>query len=350
MTNKCDRCKKVFNHKGDYNKHLNRQNPCEIIREISVNEFQCPKCSNIYSSKSNLTRHLNGYCTGEKKSDDNNTKKIDGINQQDNVVLDNVKTVINDISKLSENISANSRKISSDLTCPHCLVSFARKDILKRHLNGRCKIKLELEREKTENTNLINKILTEMKSMKKEIIKLTKENERLVNIKNTENINNNINANNNIRVQLVAFGKEDLSMLMNSEIITIINKGSESIPELIKAIHFNTNRPENHNIYISNNQTTIIHVFDGQKWITADRRSTIRKLVDDTRKFLLDKATEFINGGIEMSGEVEHMLFDFERSRDNVSYILNREWIMDTVKLLLYNDRDIVSTTLEPVN
>jgi uncharacterized C2H2 Zn-finger protein len=26
---KCDRCNKVFNHKGDYTKHLNRKFKCE---------------------------------------------------------------------------------------------------------------------------------------------------------------------------------------------------------------------------------------------------------------------------------------------------------------------------------
>jgi len=56
---KCDRCNKIFNHTGDYKKHLARKNPCEIIKN-KLNDMgpKCNYCNKIFYSNSNLYRHI----------------------------------------------------------------------------------------------------------------------------------------------------------------------------------------------------------------------------------------------------------------------------------------------------
>jgi hypothetical protein len=45
---------------------------------------------------------------------------------------------------------------------------------------------------------------------------------------------------------VLAFGKEDLSMLTDKHYEYFIKKGFMSVPEMIKFVHFNENYPENH--------------------------------------------------------------------------------------------------------
>ena len=47
------------------------------------------------------------------------------------------------------------------------------------------------------------------------------------------------------------------------------------IPSLIKKIHFNPRKPENHNIYISNIKNKYIMVYDGDKWNLSNQNETI---------------------------------------------------------------------------
>ena len=69
-------------------------------------------------------------------------------------------------------------------------------------------------------------------------------------INNTSNIINN-KINNEIKI--VAFGKEDIDDITDKTYKTIMNRGYQSVPHLIKHIHFNKDNPENHNIILSKN-------------------------------------------------------------------------------------------------
>jgi hypothetical protein len=65
---------------------------------------------------------------------------------------------------------------------------------------------------------------------------------QIINHNNTNITNNNQTYN----IKLVAYGKENKELIRNGEIFNIMKKGFNSVPELIKAIHFNEERPENH--------------------------------------------------------------------------------------------------------
>ena len=87
----CSICKKEYNHKGDYNRHINRKKKCELlsttrskIRKKEVNkpsncsktgtgvpkneQLSCKYCKKMFKKKFNLKRHLK-TCKEKEKND-----------------------------------------------------------------------------------------------------------------------------------------------------------------------------------------------------------------------------------------------------------------------------------------
>jgi len=251
------------------------------------------------------------------------------------------------LTKLKSNSGCDLKNTNNDkeYECPHCNTVFNRKDNLTRHIDKYCKTKLAAEQEKQQ--------LTQMQEM---IVKLSEElnivkqaqtntpNSVNVNSNNNSNNNNSINSNNQtVNIQLVAFGKEDRSKLTEFEILKIMKRGYESIPELIKLINFDKDKPENHNIYISNKKEKDIHIFDGEKWKVVDRTKTIDNLFDDGRNFLLSKLEE-LNERDPPLGKITRISADkFERINDEIDeYPDRKNDVFKSIINMLYNERAMV--------
>ena len=75
------------------------------------------------------------------------------------------------------------------------------------------------------------------------------------------NLNNCLNTNitNNITLKINPFGEENLDFLTNEDKLKIVNRCYMGVPELIKKIH---NKPENHNIFISNLKNNVMAVLN----------------------------------------------------------------------------------------
>jgi len=115
--------------------------------------------------------------------------------------------------------------------------------------------------------------------MSKEITKL-KDTNTSKNTQKADKIQNNTNCNNNNNnkiqnihndIKIIAYGKEDLSHILDKDYKTILNKGFKSVPALMESIHFNLNKPENHNIYISNMRDNHVLIYDGNEWQLRER-------------------------------------------------------------------------------
>lgn len=159
----------------------------------------------------------------------------------------------------------------------------------------------ELQKENAE----IKKENAEIKSMLNDIIKQFKIHPKTLQKINKQLINNGTinNAVNNINI--VKFGTEDIaSILSQSEILKILNRKMYyqedvlhlldsriklnlwfnltcSLEESIKAIHFNDNRPEFKNIYITNLKDQYAYIFDGTKFIAGLKSDILGELVDN---------------------------------------------------------------------
>ncbi len=368
---KCNKCHKTFKHKNDYKKHKNRKTLC-ISDSENRQKFGCPKCNHMFATRGNLNRHTNISCKYRIK--DKKFPSFNEINQEDVInYLSNNSDYVEPVDftddenqsfknlkdfegtegvSCSESVETEKK---SKYTCNYCKKIFARSDALNVHLNSRCKVKNSIEKEKE---RIYQKLLDELDE-KENLIKNLQEREtnggkeqQVTNYNNTSTTNNNIStsntSNNNIvgntiNIQLLAYGSEDLSHITDKNYKYFINKGFKSVPELVKYIHFNKGKPENHNIYISNLRDNLVMVYNGNRWELQDRRYAITDLYNTKRDLLTEKyeelAKELPNSAVR---KFDRFVND-EQDKDVSDSIKNE------LKLILYNNKNIPEETKQKI-
>jgi hypothetical protein len=209
MIYKCKICEKEFNQKCHYTNHLNRIRPCEKLTDES-------------SKNPQIT------------------------------------------SKIPQNFSKTLKKI-----CHYCGYETERKDNYNRHLSS-CKVKKKDVEEKEEILNKLleqnNKLVSTIEELNKRIDKL--ENEKKTNqIQNNKNVKHQNNGTINNTINIIGFGKEDLSKIDNKEFFEALTQMGYKIPaKMVEKIHINDKYPEYKNIYISDINRGKAMVHDGKKW------------------------------------------------------------------------------------
>ena len=323
----CNRCCKQFTHKGDYTRHTSRRFPCK-----KFTSDQTPTTDVIERSKSDNTLKnqysddIDNYsCTSEEYVDDQIDIDTDDTSSTDSQLM-----------------------ISSDtLECVYCNKAFSNKSNLKRHIKLYCdEVKSEKIRELAYQKlmNEMNNMRLAMKKQQTEIIKLKKTGSEKPNStisvgdNSTQNITTTVqNIANDIKI--VAFGKEDLySLLTDEEVKRYLNKGYQSVYELIDYLHFDPNRPEMHNVYISNIKDPYALKFDGERWRTVEKDDVIDQLFDDKACYLNSMFKELRNI-LSNKTKVKYSRFMNETEKAIIDS-LKRD-----IKLLLYNKRDIPMRT-----
>ena len=114
-----------------------------------------------------------------------------------------------------------------------------------------------------------------------------------------------------------------------------IKKIFNSIPELTKMIHFDVNKPENHNVYISNMRDNFILIYDGNDWQLKDRSEILDQIIQDKSVILEEKFNETISN---LSDYVKNKFKQFLEIKDD-DVIINR--IKKELKIMLYNNNKI---------
>ena len=115
------------------------------------------------------------------------------------------------------------------------------------------------------------------------------------------------------------------------------------IPNLIKRIHFDPKKPENHNIYISNIKNKYIMIYDGNQWILNDQGEAINDIIDTNEFVLEQKLEEWIENG----KDYPEIMKKFNRylEKKEKDDVINK--IKDEIKLLLYNNRKVVNGQID---
>jgi glutaredoxin len=179
-------------------------------------------------------------------------------------------------------------------------------------------------------TQIIIEMNNEMKEMKKEI-------KEKINTPNITNITNNIQNN----IIMIPFGKEDLSFLTLKDYKKIFNKGCYSIPEIIKLIHCNDDKPEYMNVYIKNFKDEYMFTFDGKDWDIEKKDVVLNNMIENKKNFLESKFDDMQN---ELPQYAINMFKKFlERSDDNE--VINS--IKDELKNMFYKNRNHVIKTIK---
>lgn len=188
-------------------------------------------------------------------------------------------------------------------TCECCAYSTKLKSDFNKHLNS----KKHKDRATIENFQTTN-INTEMKdilmimnrrieALEKKNVELEQKNEELeksiynmVNVTSSGSYNDNrtINhgtINNHYHITLTKYGTEVYPD--DTKALTDAVKGvNKAIPSLIKLKHFDPRHPENSNIKIPNKKQNKIQIYDGTRWITENKKTTIEDKLQEFTNFM----------------------------------------------------------------
>jgi hypothetical protein len=223
-----------------------------------------------------------------------------------------------------------------DYKCKHCNKIFKQNNNYNRHIRNNCKVQKESKEEKE---NIYQELVKQMKKLEdqnKELceeLKKMKSNTITKNSNNTKNVKNSNNTNNTIN--LVAFGKEDLSHITEEVYKKILGKGTQSILELINNVHFNENKPEHCNVYISNIRDKYAMIYDGKEWILKNQDNVITDLLEYKKDNLIDKFDDLLD---KLSPST---IVKFKRFLDKADDDETINMIKKDIKLLLYNKRKV---------
>ena len=282
--------------------------------------YKCEQCNKIFHKKSHYTNHINRKrpCT---KVTPNSTKITPNSTKNEQIV--------------KKNANENAKEDVNNKQCPFCKKIFTRPSSVDRHLDGRCKVKQKQENNKKEK---IDELVDEIKEIKQEMEILKKENTKLkqvtnIGIQNNTNIENqqNIQVNN---INILNCTKADLTHITDKIYKFLFGKVYSSVPKLIKLVHCNKDKPENHNIYVSNMKDKFVHVYENENW-TLENEDILETMIDRYMNILTEKYKE-------MKPELgDGLVIDYDKLIDEHEerkyYNAERKEI---IKLILYNAKE----------
>jgi hypothetical protein len=274
-----------------------------------MNDYICEYCNKIYKSNNSRINHYN-------------LKHLDEYNEYKN------------------------NKKETKFNCDKC-----NKILSDRHSKYRhekiCNNIENLTNEVSELKKSLNLLLNNCKIHPKTLQKINKQ---LINngtTNNTTNTNNGI-INNNI-INIIKFGDENLeNILSEKEMINILKQKKLSLEESIKIVHFNDNRPEYKNIYITNLKNEFAYKFNGEKFISVYKDELITELIDNHFNYIEDTIDNYKNKISEKDFKVLQQFIDmmnddetkFTHHELNKTYQNYKKYKIDSIKLLVFNNTD----------
>ena len=295
---------------------------------FSESEENIPKLECTFPKWNKYSK--NGMCEkNAQKTNENRTKSNEKYSKNGMKKLQSKKKKI-EVNNSTSDI--NSYYIKR-FKCTYCEKIFTERYNLNKHLN-RCKNK-KIEKEDTEKEMLKQMLKIKDFELKKQNQELEDAKRR---IKELSKNSNNVVYNTVNNITLIAYNRQpDLSHLTNNDYVKIMNRGFKSVPQLIKAIHFNPKKPQNQNVFIPNIKSKYVMVWNGIKWDLINRNNVIDDMYDDSSNILIEKMEELKNADLKPS-----VLTKFERFIDKKEDDEVKNKIKEDIKLLLYNNKEII--------
>ena len=310
----------------------------KVKKSTIPTNFCCNICNKFYASHSSLCHH--------------NTKfhKIES-NTNVTIPVTNVTIPVTNVT-----MSTNNNLLEKKNICEYCNKNFATRHSKSEHKKKSCKSNpnnnnnintnnenISFKNEINELKDKINLLLNSNKIHPKTLQKINTQNNNINNtnnnINNINNINNNINninnINNNINVTYVKFGNENLSeILSEKEMKKILSHLRLSVEESIKMVHFNNERPQYKNIFITNMQNNLAYIFNGNNFEVKSKEYVLYDLLNNH----LNNIESFIeDNNIEETLKNKH-LFKFIRELNNNN--ITKNYNLNNIKRLIYNNSD----------
>ena len=229
---------------------------------------------------------------------------------------------------------------TSLFACKYCEQKFKFKQSMYRHIKYSCTknktedltelvrlLNLQLEQQKTEFQYQIQSQTKQIDTQSKQIEKLMEKLE----INNTYNTNSN-NTINVTNINLLNYKDTDTSHLTNNDYKKCLEQASRCVLKLIEKVHFNPEKPENMNIYISNMKNNYMMMYKENKWNLVKKEE-----MDSVYNHKEDLIIEWFN----LNKDPELMKY-FERFIDLKEDKPTAEAVQEEYKLMLFNNRTLI--------
>ena len=154
--------------------------------------------------------------------------------------------------------------------------------------------------------------------------------------------NGTINITNNTQNIIINnLGNEDISHITRNQMIRLLRMNKECPVEMIKMIHFNSEKPENHNVYKPNFKDKYVKYCDNNIWKIGD----LMKIVTELYLSKMDIAEEKFD-------ELKQFLEDSKKDRFQ-QLLDNREepeimgGILKRIIEILYNEKSVITDKMK---
>jgi len=273
-------------------------------------EYKCECCNYVTNKKYNYDKH----------NLSNKHKLIEG------------KSVgVKSKSKVSPKVAINNSDSNEDkYSCKYCGQKYKHKQSVTKHIKYSCTknktedltelvrlLNLQLEQQK-------NDFQTQLQTQSKQIEKLMGKLEINSSFNNTVNITNNIN--------LLNYKDTDTSHLTDEDYKKCLRKASRCVLKLIEKVHFNPEKPENMNVYISNMKDKYMMMYQDNKW-TLTNKDELNTVYNHKE----DLIEEWFN--INKDPEMEKFFNRYVELKDDK---ITMETVQEEYKLLMFNNRDLI--------
>jgi hypothetical protein len=227
------------------------------------------------------------------------------------------------LAEVSPKVAESKSKLAENkgYECKYCGQSYKHKQSVTKHIKYSC-----TKSNDEDLKELVRLLNLQVESQNKQIDKLMNK----LQIQKMQNCFNNNTVNNTTNhIKILAYKDTDLSHLTEKDYVFCIKQVNFCVKSMIEKVHFNPDKPENMNIYISNLKDKYLMVYDGN-WNLKNKKDELDTLYENNEMLLEQWLDEEQHKYPELKNKFERYLENKESDET-----LNR--IKEDIKLMMYN-------------
>ena len=218
-------------------------------------------------------------------------------------------------------------------TCKYCDKEFKYMQSMYRHIKYTCK--QNKDEDIKELVRLMNLKLEqkdkELELHKKQLESQGKQIEKLM-----CKLQINVHANVINNIQLLPYKETDYSHLTEKDYVGAIKKVNFCVKNIIEKIHFNPDKPENMNIYISNLKDKYMMMYEEGNWNIKSKKEIERVYSD--KEMLLD---DWLDREQHKYPELKDKFMRYINNKEDDDTL---NMIKDDIKVMLYNKKNLIES------
>jgi len=234
---------------------------------------------------------------------------------------------------VSQKLVADSQMLATPehvFKCKYCEQCYKHRSSLSKHIKYSCTKNKDEDLKK-----LVRLMNVQLEQQKNEIVSQSKQIEKLrgkLEIHGSFNTHNNNTIHNH--VQILNYKDTDTSHLTDEDYRKCVKKVCFCVLKMIEKIHFNPDKPENMNIYISNIKDKYLMIYENDKWMLKSK-NVLDHMYED-KELLIEE-------WIQESKDPEMAKF-FNRYLDLKKDEKTIEMIQEEIKLFMFNQKELVTS------